>query len=153
MAERAGFEPAIPFENTAFRERRLQPLGHLSAFLKLLFIFGIFAIAILGRAMFAVRGGQITPYLCNFNGVVIIGKIPQKLFGIGFQRFTTFPVYNGFNIGIRFFINKIFWHYLPFNKWLSDFSLLPFFSELRNLFIIFIIVLFYEKNLFIKTFS
>jgi hypothetical protein len=44
--------------------------------LKLLFIFGMFAVVILGRAIFAVRGGQITPYLCNFNGVEIIGKIP-----------------------------------------------------------------------------
>ncbi len=30
-AERAGFEPAIPFGYTAFRERLLKPLGHLSA--------------------------------------------------------------------------------------------------------------------------
>jgi hypothetical protein len=30
LAERAGFEPAIPFEYTAFRERLLKPLGHLS---------------------------------------------------------------------------------------------------------------------------
>ncbi len=30
MAERVGFEPTIPVRDTAFRERRLQPLGHLS---------------------------------------------------------------------------------------------------------------------------
>ena len=30
MAERVGFEPTIPGGYTAFRERRLQPLGHLS---------------------------------------------------------------------------------------------------------------------------
>ena len=33
MAERVGFEPTIPFsQDTAFRERSLQPLGHLSGF-------------------------------------------------------------------------------------------------------------------------
>ena len=31
LAERAGFEPAVPCEYTAFRERRLKPLGHLSS--------------------------------------------------------------------------------------------------------------------------
>ena len=31
MAERVGFEPTTPItQSTAFRERRLQPLGHLS---------------------------------------------------------------------------------------------------------------------------
>ena len=30
MAERVGFEPTIPRRDTAFRERRLKPLGHLS---------------------------------------------------------------------------------------------------------------------------
>ena len=30
MAERVGFEPTSPFGRTAFRERRLQPLGNLS---------------------------------------------------------------------------------------------------------------------------
>jgi hypothetical protein len=30
VAERVGFEPTIPVRDTAFRERRLQPLGHLS---------------------------------------------------------------------------------------------------------------------------
>ena len=30
MAERVGFEPTTPFGRTAFRERRLQPLGNLS---------------------------------------------------------------------------------------------------------------------------
>ena len=30
MAERVGFEPTIPERDTAFRERRLRPLGHLS---------------------------------------------------------------------------------------------------------------------------
>ena len=29
-AERAGFEPAVAHHHTAFRERHLQPLGHLS---------------------------------------------------------------------------------------------------------------------------
>ena len=31
MAERVGFEPTIPRGYTAFRERRLKPLGHLSS--------------------------------------------------------------------------------------------------------------------------
>ena len=30
MAERVGFEPTSPFGRTAFRERRLKPLGNLS---------------------------------------------------------------------------------------------------------------------------
>ena len=30
LAERVGFEPTIPIRDTAFRERRLKPLGHLS---------------------------------------------------------------------------------------------------------------------------
>jgi hypothetical protein len=32
MAERVGFEPTSPFGRTAFRERRLKPLGNLSVF-------------------------------------------------------------------------------------------------------------------------
>jgi len=31
MAERAGFEPAVALDHTAFRERHLKPLGHLSS--------------------------------------------------------------------------------------------------------------------------
>ena len=34
MAERVGFEPTSPFGRTAFRERRLKPLGNLSDYLK-----------------------------------------------------------------------------------------------------------------------
>jgi len=30
LAERVGFEPTVAFDHTAFRERHLQPLGHLS---------------------------------------------------------------------------------------------------------------------------
>jgi hypothetical protein len=30
MAERVGFEPTVAINHTAFRERHLQPLGHLS---------------------------------------------------------------------------------------------------------------------------
>jgi hypothetical protein len=30
VAERVGFEPTSPFGRTAFRERRLKPLGNLS---------------------------------------------------------------------------------------------------------------------------
>ena len=33
MAERVGFEPTSPFGRTAFRERRLKPLGNLSVLL------------------------------------------------------------------------------------------------------------------------
>ena len=33
MAERVGFEPTSPFGRTAFRERRLKPLGNLSDYL------------------------------------------------------------------------------------------------------------------------
>jgi hypothetical protein len=36
MAERVGFEPTSPFGRTAFRERRLKPLGNLSAYLTLI---------------------------------------------------------------------------------------------------------------------
>ncbi len=32
MAERAGFEPAVAMNHTAFREQHLKPLGHLSNF-------------------------------------------------------------------------------------------------------------------------
>jgi hypothetical protein len=31
MAERGGFEPPVACDHTAFRERHLKPLGHLSA--------------------------------------------------------------------------------------------------------------------------
>jgi hypothetical protein len=30
LAERVGFEPTVAINHTAFRERHLQPLGHLS---------------------------------------------------------------------------------------------------------------------------
>ena len=31
VAERVGFEPTVAFDHTAFRERHLKPLGHLSS--------------------------------------------------------------------------------------------------------------------------